>query len=74
MVKIGRNDPCPCGSGKKFKRCCFHKKPRKQIVMVGSPEPLRGVHYDKDKMEFMGLTIDGHLIRSEEHTSELQSH
>ncbi|MFZ1982896.1 MAG: type I methionyl aminopeptidase [Desulfatitalea sp.] len=21
-VKIGRNDPCPCGSGKKFKRCC----------------------------------------------------
>ena len=20
-VKIGRNDPCPCGSGKKFKRC-----------------------------------------------------
>ena len=21
--KIGRNDPCPCGSGKKFKRCCI---------------------------------------------------
>ncbi len=21
--KTGRNDPCPCGSGKKFKRCCF---------------------------------------------------
>ena len=21
-AKIGRNDPCPCGSGKKFKRCC----------------------------------------------------
>ena len=20
--KIGRNDPCPCGSDKKFKRCC----------------------------------------------------
>ncbi|MGD9547899.1 MAG: YchJ family protein [Candidatus Krumholzibacteriia bacterium] len=20
--KVGRNDPCPCGSGKKFKRCC----------------------------------------------------
>jgi uncharacterized protein YecA (UPF0149 family) len=19
---VGRNDPCPCGSGKKFKRCC----------------------------------------------------
>ena len=21
--KIGRNDPCPCGSGKKYKKCCF---------------------------------------------------
>ena len=24
-VKIGRNDPCPCGSGKKYKRCCMNK-------------------------------------------------
>lgn len=22
MPKVGRNDPCPCGSGKKYKRCC----------------------------------------------------
>ncbi|MFP4476248.1 MAG: YchJ family protein [Desulfatibacillaceae bacterium] len=22
MPKVGRNDPCPCGSGKKFKKCC----------------------------------------------------
>lgn len=21
-IKVGRNDPCPCGSGKKFKKCC----------------------------------------------------
>jgi preprotein translocase subunit SecA len=21
-AKIGRNDPCPCGSGKKYKNCC----------------------------------------------------
>jgi hypothetical protein len=21
--KVGRNDPCPCGSGKKFKKCCL---------------------------------------------------
>ena len=28
---VGRNEPCPCGSGKKFKRCCLvsrdHEKP-----------------------------------------------
>ena len=23
-TKIGRNDACPCGSGKKFKKCCGH--------------------------------------------------
>ncbi|HCX64941.1 MAG TPA: nucleic acid-binding protein [Eubacteriaceae bacterium] len=23
--KIGRNDPCPCGSGKKYKKCCLGK-------------------------------------------------
>lgn len=22
-AKLGRNDPCPCGSGKKYKRCCL---------------------------------------------------
>jgi preprotein translocase subunit SecA len=22
MPKVGRNEPCPCGSGKKYKNCC----------------------------------------------------
>jgi preprotein translocase subunit SecA len=22
VPKVGRNDPCPCGSGKKYKNCC----------------------------------------------------
>ena len=25
-AKIGRNDPCPCGSGKKYKNCCLKKE------------------------------------------------
>ena len=24
--KVGRNEPCPCGSGKKYKKCCLRKK------------------------------------------------
>ena len=24
--KVGRNDPCPCGSGKKYKNCCMNKQ------------------------------------------------
>ena len=27
-MKIGRNDPCPCGSGKKYKKCCLPKETR----------------------------------------------
>ncbi|MDN3504048.1 MAG: SEC-C metal-binding domain-containing protein [Rhabdochlamydiaceae bacterium] len=29
MEKVGRNDPCPCGSGKKYKKCCGKVGPRK---------------------------------------------
>ncbi len=25
LPKVGRNDPCPCGSGRKYKRCCMRK-------------------------------------------------
>jgi preprotein translocase subunit SecA len=28
FARVGRNDPCPCGSGRKFKRC--HGDPRNQ--------------------------------------------
>jgi SWIM/SEC-C metal-binding protein len=27
-AKVGRNEPCPCGSGKKFKKCCEGSAPR----------------------------------------------
>ena len=37
MSKIGRNEPCPCGSGKKYKRCCAQKKDG-----VKSPLPPQG--------------------------------
>lgn len=25
-IRVGRNDPCPCGSGKKYKKCCWRKE------------------------------------------------
>ena len=30
--KVGRNDPCPCGSGRKFKQCCAGKAERRARV------------------------------------------
>jgi len=29
--KVGRNDPCPCGSGKKYKRCCLLKETQARV-------------------------------------------
>ncbi|MDR1773902.1 MAG: SEC-C domain-containing protein [Clostridioides sp.] len=29
--KIGRNDPCPCGSGKKYKKCCGNNKTYRKL-------------------------------------------
>ena len=31
--KIGRNDPCPCGSGKKFKNCCINKEEYNRYIL-----------------------------------------
>jgi hypothetical protein len=31
MKKAGRNNPCPCGSGKKFKKCCESQLSRKEM-------------------------------------------
>jgi len=32
-MKIGRNDPCPCGSGQKYKKCCLlNKLPAKGVL------------------------------------------
>jgi uncharacterized protein YecA (UPF0149 family) len=32
--KVGRNDSCPCGSGKKFKNCCMNKKNWDELVPI----------------------------------------
>ena len=31
-MKIGRNEPCPCGSGKKYKKCCLLTKTQAPTV------------------------------------------
>ena len=30
-VKVGRNDPCPCGSGLKYKKCCLRLSPQPRL-------------------------------------------
>lgn len=37
MRKIGRNEPCPCGSGKKYKKCCIDKEIQKDKINIFKP-------------------------------------
>ncbi|MFN3486913.1 MAG: SEC-C metal-binding domain-containing protein, partial [Planctomycetota bacterium] len=37
-MKIGRNQPCPCGSGKKYKKCCLPKD-EEAAVLEADLEP-----------------------------------
>jgi tetratricopeptide (TPR) repeat protein len=36
MAKPGRNDPCPCGSGKKYKHCCFAKDQAERSARIAA--------------------------------------
>ena len=36
MPKIGRNDPCPCGSGKKYKHCCLQKDQAAELAVLAA--------------------------------------
>jgi hypothetical protein len=35
-MSVGRNDPCPCGSGKKYKKCCFAKDEAKHSAELAA--------------------------------------
>ncbi len=40
MSTIGRNEPCPCGSGKKYKKCCLPREaPRVRSAPAAVQEP-----------------------------------
>ena len=44
---VGRNDPCPCGSGKKFKKCCLPKKEELELKLQSQPTQEELFPWDK---------------------------
>ena len=39
--RTGRNDPCPCGSGRKFKQCCGAARPAAaSVALLAAPGPI----------------------------------
>lgn len=59
MGKIGRNDPCPCGSGKKYKKCCATGGAKKPATPTAAlKEANRNAHLTAQKwMSAMGAQI-----------------
>ena len=51
-MKIGRNDPCPCGSGKKYKHCCYEKDHVKhEEPVIAAPESAVAENEDQSGAE-----------------------
>lgn len=44
--KVGRNDPCPCGSGKKYKKCCLG---RTAPTLAAAPPPTPALFSEADR-------------------------
>ena len=44
---VGRNDPCPCGSGKKYKKCCQAKEPVVRDTAPPAPSPIKQLLRDR---------------------------
>lgn len=45
-MKLGRNDPCPCGSGKKYKKCCYLREQSPTAENSLKPQNLRDTRKD----------------------------
>lgn len=56
--KVGRNDPCPCGSGKKYKQCCFGKESKPTYTATGQRKFKATVLKMPDKAQlFQGMIL-----------------
>jgi tetratricopeptide (TPR) repeat protein len=73
--KIGRNDPCPCGSGKKYKKCCIDQKIDPEVLDVLNPAaPLNradewieaGYYYLKQDWRYKALACWWHAWQEAE--------
>ncbi len=63
MIKIGRNDPCPCGSGKKYKMCCLTDMIKKERILrsaaqVNTQEELVALLNQPIKIYRLRVTLD----------------
>lgn len=61
MKTTGRNDPCPCGSGKKYKKCCLaddeQGRNKPPVKVLGSIEELKAEIEELDDLSNSVVTL-----------------
>jgi len=60
-VKVGRNEPCPCGSGKKYKKCCLGEKQSAVLDMKLTYAKKYNIRL-KEKKDIEGIREAGRLV------------
>ena len=77
MAKIGRNQPCPCGSGKKYKRCCWERdrSARVDVAPAASPhgEVFDLVELDRLSNSVVDLVDEGRLDEADAICEQLRT-
>ena len=61
VLKIGRNDPCPCGSGKKYKKCCAGNQNKAPLDISGEYYRKYGIRIKQQK-DIDGIRKAGQLV------------
>lgn len=64
--KIGRNDPCPCGSGKKFKNCCINKPRSKPL-----PFKAKLLSQPRQDVDLMARTFGEKIAEADQFVKEM---
>lgn len=68
MMKLGRNDPCWCGSGKKYKKCHLYRQDQKKVTPFDIGKKFKK-HFGKeyciylDRSECRGSIVKAHTIQ-----------
>jgi len=63
--RVGRNDPCPCGSKRKYKKCCESRDREEHYVPVLTPQTIRRLGPDEiDELRFKAEELDDSALET----------
>ncbi|QDI90375.1 hypothetical protein EPH95_03600 [Salicibibacter halophilus] len=62
MAKIGRNEPCPCGSGKKYKHCCLQVESENKVVDITTKRAKQELEQLNEELEELALQYSDEIF------------